>query len=200
MGKLEYLDLGYNKIEELPKSFQKLTRLKELKLNNNNLKELPTEIGNLSSLELLELANNNLTAIPISIGNLVKLKTLYLQNSYYTDLDDFKSDFSNNIHTFPFTIRNMTGLESISFAHNKEFDGEILKELMNMPQKFERIDFSNCNITNLPKTGWTNFKTKRLDLSKNKIESCKISIFSIANEVSITRPQLSRIEIEILPY
>ena len=177
LGKLEYLDLGYNKIEELPKSFQKLTRLKELKLNNNNLKELPTEIGNLSSLELLELANNNLTAIPISIGNLVKLKTLYLQNSYYTDLDDFKSDFSNNIHTFPFTIRNMTGLESISFAHNKEFDGEILKELMNMPQKFERIDFSNCNITNLPKTGWTNFKTKRLDLSKNKIESFPLEIY-----------------------
>jgi Leucine-rich repeat (LRR) protein len=177
LEKLEYLNLGYNKIEELPKSIKKLTQLKELKLSNNNLKELPSEIGDLSSLELLELANNNLTAIPVSIGNLAKLKTLYLQNSNYMDLDDFKSDFSNNIQSLPFTISNMAGLESISCAHNKEFDGEILKELMHMPQKFERIDFSNCNITNLPKTGWSNLKTKRLDLSKNKIENFPFEIY-----------------------
>ncbi|MBK8627745.1 MAG: hypothetical protein IPN86_19935 [Saprospiraceae bacterium] len=177
LGKLEYLDFGHNKLEQLPKSIKKLVHLKELKLNNNNLKELPSEIGDLSSLEILEVTNNNLTAIPVSIGNLAKLKTLYLQNSYYMDLDDFKSDFSNNILSLPSTIRNMTGLETISCALNKEFDGEILKELMNMPQKFERIDFSNCNITNLPKSGWANLKTNRLNLSKNKIESFPLEIY-----------------------
>lgn len=177
LEKLEYLDFGHNKIEQLPKGIKKLTQLKELKLNNNNLKELPSEIGDLSSLELLELANNNLNAIPSNIGKLTKLKTLYLHNSYYEDKDRFKPDFSNNILSLPTTMRNMTGLESISCALNKDFDGEILKELINMPQKFERIDFSNCNITNLPKTGWSNLKTNRLNLSKNKIESFPLDIY-----------------------
>lgn len=179
LEKLEYLDFGHNKIERLPKSIKKLTRLKELKLNNNNLKELPSEIGDLSSLEILELANNNLNAIPDNIGKLKKLKTISLNNSYYTDSDRFKPDFSNNILSLPTTMRNMTGLESISCALNKEFDGEILKELMNMPQIFERIDFSNCNITSLPKTGWSNFKTNRLDLSKNKIEMFPLEIYQL---------------------
>lgn len=175
--KLEYLDLGFNKIEKLPKSIHKLINLKELNLNNNNLSELPSSIGNLSSLELLELANNNLKAIPENIGKLKKLKTLLLHNSNYSDRDHFKPDFSNNIRSLPPTIQKMTGLESLSCSLNKEFDGGILKELMNMPQKFKMIDFSNCNITNLPKTGWSNLKTNRLNLSKNKIESFPLEIY-----------------------
>lgn len=179
LEKLEYLDIGFNKIEHLPKSIKNLTQLKKLNLNNNNLKELPSVIGDLSSLEILELANNNLKAIPSSIGNLTKLKTLYLYNSYYADNDRFKPDFSNNILSLPSTIRNMTGLETISCALNKEFDGEILKVLINMPQKFESIDFSECNITNVPKSGWANFKTKRLDLSKNKIEIFPLEVYQL---------------------
>lgn len=177
LEKLEYLDLGYNKIENLPKSIHKLIHLKELILNNNNLGELPSSIGNLSSLELLELANNNLQAIPENIGKLKKLKTLFLHNSNYSAIDHYKPDFSNNIRSLPPSIRNMAGLESISCADNKEFDGVIINELMNMSQKFKMIDFSNCNITNLPKTGWSNFKTNRLDLRKNKIESFPLEIY-----------------------
>ncbi len=197
LSNLQTLDLTWNNIEELPKSIGKLKKLRFLHLDRNNIEILPEVIGNLSDLEQLELSSNfiryipssirNLTkltklrldqnqiiAIPDEIGKLANLELLWLQNDRYED-DYFKKDGrkprkNNDILTFPASLKYMTSLKDIRLAKNGNFSSDILSVISFMPQKFENIDLSECNISALPPKGYEKLRFDRLDLSKNKIE------------------------------
>lgn len=101
--RLEWLDLGENKLETLPDpasipgvrtlylndnalaalppSIGTMTQLTYLNLDRNRLTELPPEIGNLENLSFLRLNGNQLKSVPDAIANLKKLKRLYLKGN-----------------------------------------------------------------------------------------------------------------------
>jgi Leucine-rich repeat (LRR) protein len=103
LSKLNWLDLGENKLEALPDpalmsavktlylndnaltalppSIGSLTQLTYLNLDRNRLTVLPAEIGNLPNLAYLRLSGNQLTALPDSVANLKNLKRLYLKGN-----------------------------------------------------------------------------------------------------------------------
>lgn len=70
-----------NKIKNLPPQISKLKNLEYLNLGWNELEEIPKEIGNLSKLRLLYLERNKITKIPNEIRNLTNLKYLDLRGN-----------------------------------------------------------------------------------------------------------------------
>ena len=68
---LERLYLAGNLIEKLPESLPRLQRtLTVLDLGLNRLEELPAEIGDIRGLKSLDLRQNKLRTLPKSIGRL----------------------------------------------------------------------------------------------------------------------------------
>jgi len=58
------LDLSYNSISGLPKSFSSLNSLNSLSLSHNSLKKLPTSLSSLRSLDYLDISYNQLVKLP----------------------------------------------------------------------------------------------------------------------------------------
>lgn len=85
LTKLEYLDLGYNELSELPSDIWGLSTLRYLSLSNNNLTEpLPNNIGNFGALKWLDLSSNSLSGyVPESLGSVRGLRFLNLSNNLF---------------------------------------------------------------------------------------------------------------------
>ena len=68
---LEYVDLSYTELNEIPSGVFSLNNLKYLNVRGNNLKEIPNEISNLKKLETLNIIfNDDITSVPYSVCNL----------------------------------------------------------------------------------------------------------------------------------
>ena len=99
------LNLGKNKLSELPASFADLKQLKHLVFYENEFEEVPEEIEYLKELEHLDFYKNHISEIPDFIGNYKHLHYLYL--SY------------NEIEVIPDTLRNLKNLTYFYIHHNK---------------------------------------------------------------------------------
>ncbi|GIL63161.1 hypothetical protein Vafri_17275 [Volvox africanus] len=82
------LDLGTNKLTEVPAQLCELTALQTLNLMANELEHLPESIGNLRNLRLLGLKSNKLTELPSSVSKLTSLVELFITNNRLTDLPE----------------------------------------------------------------------------------------------------------------
>eukprot|EP00116_Pleurobrachia_bachei_P019092 sb/3479354/ len=124
---LEELDLNNNQINELPKPFFNLKRLKRLVLNGNDLSYIPNEIGNLTQLQELDLTHNSLQGLPENIKFCKNLQVmnfgnnpvesipsglLHIKNLTYLALND------SNIVDVPAAIGNLTKLTGLSLREN----------------------------------------------------------------------------------
>ncbi len=78
LGQLQRLQIGRNKLSELPAALCKLTQLRDLFLNNNQLTNLPAAMGELRQLRRLELANNQLRELPKGLRQCTALQELSL--------------------------------------------------------------------------------------------------------------------------
>ncbi|KAM8938826.1 p53-induced death domain-containing protein 1 [Pelodytes ibericus] len=81
LTKLSYLDLSFNRFNELPSCVPCLTSLSELNLCRNLLRTLPDAISNLTNLAFLSVMTNQLTELPAGIGKLRKLVKLNLSEN-----------------------------------------------------------------------------------------------------------------------
>lgn len=73
---LRWLILTNNKIESIPASIGKCTRLQKCMLAGNRLKELPIEMANCKNIELLRISANRFEALPSWLLSLPKLSWL----------------------------------------------------------------------------------------------------------------------------
>ncbi|MDF1879449.1 serine/threonine-protein kinase [Sulfurimonas sp. SAG-AH-194-C20] len=73
---ISWLILTDNKLEQLPKSIGKLTKMQKFPLAGNRLTSLPQSMKNLKNLELIRLSANSLTEIPEWLLSLPKLAYL----------------------------------------------------------------------------------------------------------------------------
>lgn len=78
---LEELDLGYNRLSNLPDTLGRLSRLQRLILNNNQLTDVPTSLSELKHLQLLDLKENPLQAPPVlpQLGYYTRIKEHFRQ-------------------------------------------------------------------------------------------------------------------------
>ena len=148
------LEIGWNKLKELPKEIGNLTNLieirawcsnlkkipkeignlinlRELSLDDNKIKELPKEISELKNLLVLSMGSNPLKKLPEEIGNLKKLQVLELSKS--------------PIQNFPRELCNLSELRTLSIEECKYINC-IPKEI---GQLHNQIDFPDARI------GWS---------------------------------------------
>ena len=73
---VRWLILTHNRLEQLPASIGKLSRLQKLMLAGNQLRSLPDEMAACQNLELIRLAANRLTVLPEWLFTLPRLSWL----------------------------------------------------------------------------------------------------------------------------
>ena len=82
---LEEIWMRGNKIENMDE-LAPLKKLRVIQLGINKIQEIPAFIENLSSLEILELEENKLREIPTGLTKLTKLRQLRLNNNYISKI------------------------------------------------------------------------------------------------------------------
>ena len=80
---LNYLDLSYNHLSELPQQLGYCLRLEQLNVSRNELTSIPASIGNLKLLINLRLQNNRLTQLPQSLAHLPRLEVLDISRNNF---------------------------------------------------------------------------------------------------------------------
>jgi hypothetical protein len=115
---LEYLDLSFNNIDEIPDNFKRLISVKILLLKRNSLTTLPHSLFEMENLQELNLTDNKLTKVPNL--NYVKLVKLNLSMNL---LEYFECQVNTNNPRLTYLI----------LAHNE------LKEIPKDISKFKKL-------------------------------------------------------------
>ena len=79
--RLDYLYLGGNRLEQVPRELGELMSLTGLVLCDNRITHLPKQLTNLSNLKSLRLHDNQLQTLPQNLINLMRLEELSLRNN-----------------------------------------------------------------------------------------------------------------------
>eukprot|EP01117_Protostelium_nocturnum_P008412 TRINITY_DN3005_c0_g1_i1.p1 TRINITY_DN3005_c0_g1~~TRINITY_DN3005_c0_g1_i1.p1 ORF type:complete len:1844 (-),score=610.62 TRINITY_DN3005_c0_g1_i1:47-5578(-) len=154
LGRLEQLNLEYNKFEEFPIMVCQMIKLLSLNISNNQLLQIPEDIGRLRSLTELLAKSNNLKTLPTSIGTLSNLKTLSL--------------CSNQITQLPSTVGALQKIVNLSLQHNA------LAQLPNVFNSFKSLTSLKLdhNILKRLPDGLGGIDTlTSLDVSHNQLET-----------------------------
>lgn len=133
---LDYVDLSYNYLQEIPSliSSQTITylrlnnnlienyknndgigtKLTNLNLQNNLLSKIPFPLKN-TKLKILNLTGNKITKLPDDIYALESLTDIYLYKNPIIDFDPQKFNFKNNISTISIDISCINKLNTDAF-------------------------------------------------------------------------------------
>lgn len=150
------LNLGKNKLSDLPVSFANLKQLKHLIFYENEFETVPEEIKYFDSLEHLDFYKNKLKEIPDFIGNLKKLKYLYFSYNEIEAIPDTLSSLRtlkyfyihhNKIVNLPKWIVEMDSLERLGVSYNKLIS---MPDMSEMPSLIEL----NCEGNLLEEFPW----------------------------------------------
>jgi hypothetical protein len=128
MKQLKILDMSFNRLKTLPKTFEQMLCLERMILTSNKLSTLSTSLTNLSTLKYLIVNHNQIETID---ENISCNRSLLLLDLSYNRLTYFPHDLCqleqletldiryNRITHLPLTIVHMTGLRSMhSFVDN----------------------------------------------------------------------------------
>lgn len=135
---LDYLDLSYNNIDNLPVMLKKLTSLQTLILRRNNISTLSPQLKSLCLLGELDLSENKLKKIPDICFELENLVKLNLNSNFIdcleTNVKTSKLEYlllANNMFTiFPHDIINLEKLVHLALDNNRipEINMNIINE------------------------------------------------------------------------
>ena len=172
------LNLSYNQLRDIPSSLGKLLNLKQLDLSHNFIKNLPKELWKLKNLKFLGLSENRLEGLSNSIEKLINLKILTLDNN-------------EKLLSLPPGLENLKSLEEIyidkkfsmkKFLNKNDQNPKILNlnnkklpcipiDIIMLKENLEELYLKNNNFTKIPSFLDKLKKLKKLDLSKNQINS-----------------------------
>ena len=80
MNKLEVLQLGHNKIREIPTTLSKFTNLKTLNVQSNQLTVFPQCLCELKSIDAADLSQNQIEELPDNMQNFQAIELNMNQN------------------------------------------------------------------------------------------------------------------------
>ena len=184
---LEYLNISYNLLDDLPEWIGELQKLKVLIIMENQFITLPKVIGEIKNLEELYAHGNQLENLPESIGKLYALKILEL---YQNKIDMFPDAIGNlpnlelldlhknNLRILPESVCNLINLKKITLDENQLTSlPESIGNLVNL----EFLILGNNDLRVLPNSIKKLHKLKRLDISKNVLLKIPEFIYNLPN-------------------
>ncbi len=139
---LRWLTLTDNRINRLPKSMSKLSKLQKLLLTKNEISVIPKEMLFCQNLELLRISLNKLTASPLSIlSNLPKL-------AWYSDSDNlYNMDRSiNNLKKYE--LKSLKIVSTLVDNQNSRVDRISLNKKVAILKSFKKDFVSDGSATN----------------------------------------------------
>ena len=149
---------------EIPKTLEKLTKLKNLDLRNNKLCTFPEHLTKLTCLEELHINNCGLKRLPDSLAKLQHLRTLDLSNNSFKD--------------FPPCITKLCNLCMLYLSDGcLESVPEEIKNLVNL----ERLQLTGNKLASTPKGLFGLVNLKKLYLNNNKLTSLHDEVGNLVN-------------------
>lgn len=172
---------GFN-LWELPKSFEKMKKLKSMVLSTCMVHgQIPPSISNITTLIDLELSGNFLTGqIPKELGLLKNLQQLELYYNYHllgnipeelgnlTELVDLDMSVNKLTGTIPSSVCNLPNLQVLQL-YNNSLSGEIPHSIENSKKLRILSLYDNFLSGNVPKKLGQFSGMVVLDLSENKL-------------------------------
>jgi Leucine-rich repeat (LRR) protein len=120
---LECLTVSCNKLQTLPPSYRKLTKLESLHLASNAFQAFPLVICQLEAMKFLDLSCNQIDLLPPTLSKLSSLRTLML--------------FNNKISEWPDALCDLIELRTLWLGKN---------ELKRLPARFGQLKYLDWSI------------------------------------------------------
>uniref|UniRef100_A0A6N2KNJ5 Leucine-rich repeat-containing N-terminal plant-type domain-containing protein n=1 Tax=Salix viminalis TaxID=40686 RepID=A0A6N2KNJ5_SALVM len=187
MSKLEYLDLGYNRLDNSILSYMDGLSSLKLYLGYNRLEGLIDLKECSSNLETLYLSGNNITKV-VASGGPINVSTLYLNNI---------TSYGSSFQTLLQSLGAFPNLTELGLGYN-DLRGRILGDELRNLSSLEKLNLDSCSLDEnslqslgalpslknlslqtlsgaLPFQGFLNLKNLELmDLSYNTLNSSSI--------------------------
>lgn len=152
-AKLEYLDMSFNTIADLPVGFSQLENIATLFMNNNKIATMP-DVSRLSKLSEWYADNNQLSALPTGIEKCVGMRELIVRN--------------NQLAQIPAALAQMSWLEVLDLSGNKI--SSTLPEWFGAMPKLRKLHLADNNLIGTIPAKITNAPMlNSLNLSGNKM-------------------------------
>ncbi|RZC33997.1 LRR 8 domain containing protein [Asbolus verrucosus] len=192
LPRLEYLDLRYSAIKQLPETvFSNNTYLRTLILAQNELNSFDVShtVGKLQQLDSLDLSFCNLS-LPLSedaFVNATKIRSLYLSGNSLFASDLLvalaplshleKLSLSNcGLTRLPDTFHNFKSLQELDISHNPLDDAFV--KLLTPLDKLEYLNMGYSNLSYIAPTSFSKMTNmRRLVLSGNEVNNLEAGLF-----------------------
>ncbi|MFX1344483.1 MAG: leucine-rich repeat domain-containing protein [Promethearchaeota archaeon] len=181
-GSIEFLDLSYNKLVNLP-DLHHFKTLRSLNLKSNRLRNLPESIGSLTSLKYLNLRNNMISNLPKSINSLSSLQVLDLHGNKLKSISVNLSKSIieleigwNNFDTIPIGLKFLSFLERLGFGGNKLIN---LPDWIGMYHSLRQLDLYDNKLMKIPESLGSLKSLEELNLRNNQLNHLPSSLSNL---------------------
>ncbi|NWZ59543.1 MFHA1 protein, partial [Haliaeetus albicilla] len=157
LGRLEELDLSFNRLRRLPEGLGRLRHLRALDVDHNLLPSFPAPLLELAALEELDCSGNrHLGALPEGIAALRRLKILWLSGTGLAALPEGLCQLSaleslmldgNRLQALPAGFGSLQRLKMLNLSSN--LLGEFPAAILALPS-LEELYLSRNQLTLLP--------------------------------------------------
>ncbi|NXU31255.1 MFHA1 protein, partial [Thalassarche chlororhynchos] len=183
LGRLEELDLSFNRLRRLPEGLGRLRHLRALDVDHNLLPSFPAPLLELAALEELDCSGNrHLGALPEGIAALRRLKILWLSGTGLAALPEGLCQLSaleslmldgNRLQALPTGFGSLQRLKMLNLSSN--LLGEFPAAILALPS-LEELYLSRNQLTLLPPRLCQLCQLRTLWLDNNRIRYLPDSI------------------------
>ncbi|NXP73989.1 MFHA1 protein, partial [Ramphastos sulfuratus] len=183
LGRLEELDLSFNRLRRLPEGLGRLRHLRALDVDHNLLPSFPAQLLELAALEELDCSGNrHLGALPEGIAALRRLKILWLSGTGLATLPEGLCQLSaleslmldgNRLQALPAGFGSLQRLKMLNLSSN--LLGEFPAAILSLPS-LEELYLSRNQLTLLPHRLCQLHQLRTLWLDNNRIRYLPDSI------------------------
>ncbi|KAF1516353.1 Malignant fibrous histiocytoma-amplified sequence 1, partial [Eudyptes chrysocome] len=183
LGRLEELDLSFNRLRRLPEGLSRLRHLRALDVDHNLLPSFPAPLLELVALEELDCSGNrHLGALPEGIAALRRLKILWLSGTGLAALPESLCQLSaleslmldgNRLRALPAGFGSLQRLKMLNLSSN--LLGEFPAAILALPS-LEELYLSRNQLTLLPPRLCQLRQLRTLWLDNNRIRYLPDSI------------------------
>ncbi|NXY91282.1 MFHA1 protein, partial [Alcedo cyanopectus] len=183
LGRLEELDLSFNRLRRLPEGLGRLRHLRALDVDHNLLPSFPAPLLELAALEELDCSGNrHLGALPEGIAALQRLKILWLSGTGLAALPEGLCQLSaleslmldgNRLQALPAGFGSLQRLKMLNLSSN--LLGEFPAAILALPN-LEELYLSRNQLTVLPPRLCQLHQLRTLWLDNNRIRYLPDSI------------------------